>query len=228
MTEIAKRTTTSPAESGALIGPYALPPLKFAYDAFEPIIDEATMRLHHDKHHQSYVDAVNEYPEWLGLTIEEVLRRLPELPDDIRETVRNQGGGHANHQFFWKILIPKGPSRPSGDLAAAIDQEWGSYDAFKTAFEVAGTKHFGSGWVFLVVHPTQNFKLEIFTLPNQDSVLGLDRPSPGLLACDLWEHAYYLTYNNRRADWLKAWWDVVHWDYVGGWLAGVHAGKKQL
>ena len=228
MTEI----TTAPARAAAPVGPYKLPPLHFAYDALEPVIDEATMRLHHDKHHQSYVDQVNaaleKHPEWLGMTIEQVLARLKELPDDIRQTVRNQGGGHANHQFFWKILIPNGPGKPSGDLAAAIDGQWGSFDAFKAEFEDKGAKFFGSGWVFLVAHPKQDFRLEILTLPNQDSLLTLDEPSPGLLACDLWEHAYYLKYNNRRADWLKAWWDVVHWDYVGERLAGIRAGKKQL
>ena len=214
------------------VGPYTLPPLRFTYDALEPVIDAATMELHHAKHHQGYVDAVNaalgRHPEWLGKTIEEVLRRLPELPDDIRQTVRNQGGGHANHQFFWKILTPNGPGKPSGDLAAAIDKEFGGFEAFKARFEEAGLKQFGSGWVFLVAHPKEDFRLEILTLPNQDSVLELDHPSPGLLACDVWEHAYYLKHRNRRADWLRAWWDVVHWEYVGERLAGVRAGKKQL
>jgi Fe-Mn family superoxide dismutase len=214
------------------LGPYVLPPLPYAYDALEPVIDAETMRLHHDKHHQGYVDAVNaalaKHPEWLGKTIEDVLRQLPELPEDIRQTVRNQGGGHANHQFFWKILTPKGPGKPSGDLAAAIDGAFGSFETFKAEFEAAGLRHFGSGWVFLVAHPKENFRLEILTLPNQDSVLELDHPSPGLLACDVWEHAYYLKHRNRRADWLRAWWDVVHWDYVGERLAGIHAGRKQL
>ena len=214
------------------VGPYILPPLRFAYDALEPVIDEATMRLHHGKHHQAYVDAVNaalaRHPAWLGKTIEEVLRNLPEIPEDIRQTVRNQGGGHANHQFFWKILTPEGPGAPSGDLAAAISAEFGSFDAFKAAFEAAGLRHFGSGWVFLVARPRENFRLEILTLPNQDSVLALDTPAPGLLCCDLWEHAYYLQHQNRRADWLRAFWNVVHWDYVGERLAGIRAGRKQL
>ena len=216
----------------APLGPYVLPPLRFDHAALEPFIDEATMRLHHDKHHQAYVDGVNaalaKHPEWLGLTIEEVLRRLKELPEDIRTIVRNQGGGHANHQFFWKILTPNGPRKPSGELAKAIDRDFGSYDAFKAEFEAAGTKHFGSGWAFLVARPKRDFKLEILILPNQDSVLLLDEPAPGLIACDLWEHAYYLKYNNRRADWLKAFWNVVHWDYVGERLQGIREGRKQL
>lgn len=223
---------TDDAPRDPTLGPYVLPPLKFAYDALEPVIDAETMRLHHDKHHQSYVDKVNEalgrHPEWLGRTIEDVLRNLKDAPPDIRQTVRDQGGGHANHQFFWKILTPNGPGRPSGELAVAIDGRWGSFDAFKAEFEDRGARHFGSGWAFLAVRPRQDFRLEIVTLPNQDSVLGLDEPSPGLLACDLWEHAYYLKHRNRRADWLKAWWSVVHWDYVGERLAGVKAGRKQL
>lgn len=214
------------------VGPYDLPPLKFGYADLEPVIDEATLRLHHDRHHRAYIDGVNAalaaHPAWLGRTIENVLKHLPELPDDIRQTVREQGGGHANHQFFWKILTPVRSTGPTGDLLAAIDRDFGSFAGFKRRFEEAGSRHFGSGWAFLVVHPTQQFKLEILTLPNQDSVLELDCPSPGLLACDLWEHAYYLNYRNRRADWLSAWWDIVNWDYVGERLAGVHAGRQQL
>ena len=216
----------------ATLGPYRLPPLRFAYDAFEPVIDEATMRLHHDAHHQAYVDGVNaalaRYPEWLGLTIEEVLSRLEQIPCDIRQAARDQGGGHANHQFFWKVLLPNGPGKPSGELAAAIDRDFGSYDAFKVKFQEAGVRHFGSGWVFLVAKPRQDSKLEILSLPNQDSLLEQAEPSPGLLCCDLWEHAHYLRYNNRRADWLAAWWGIVHWEYVSERLAGIKAGRKQL
>lgn len=212
------------------VGPYSLPPLKFGYADLEPVIDEATMRLHHDKHHQAYVDGVNaalaKHPEWLGQTIEAVLGRLAEVPEDIRDAVRNQGGGHANHQFFWKILTPNAPAGPSGELATAIDRDFGSLTNFKTQFQEAGAKHFGSGWAFLVVDPKHDFKLKIVTLPNQDSVIGLGLP--GLLACDLWEHAYYLKYNNRRADWLASWWGIVNWDYVGERLQGVREGRKQL
>ena len=216
----------------APVGPYALPPLRFGYADLEPVIDEATLRLHHGRHHQAYVDGVNAAllanPPWLGLTIEEILRRLPELPAGIRETVRQQGGGHANHQFFWKILTPKGPGSPSGDLLAAIERDFGSFGEFKARFEEAGCRHFGSGWVFLVCRPKQGFRLEILTLANQDSVLSLPEPAPGLLLCDLWEHAYYLRYQNRRADWLRAWWDVVHWDYVAERLRGIREGRHQL
>ncbi|MBV9076285.1 MAG: superoxide dismutase, partial [Methylobacteriaceae bacterium] len=185
-----------PADDPTL-GPYVLPPLKFAYEALEPAINAATMRLHHDKHHQGYVEKVNEalgsHPEWLGRTIEDVLRHLDELPEEIRQTVRNQGGGHANHQFFWKILTPGGaPQGPEGELKAALEAGWGSVDAFKAAFEEAGAKLFGAGWVFLVARPQRGFALEILARPNQDSVLLEPEPAPGLLCCDVWEHAYYL------------------------------------
>lgn len=215
----------------AAIGPYVLSPLPFAYGALAPVIDAETMELHHLKHHQAYIDGVNAvlagHPQWLGLTIEEVLRRLPELPEEIRETVRHQGGGHANHQFFWKTLTPGGKGRPSGALLAAIDRDFGSYPRFKAAFEAAGLTHFGSGWAFLVCRPYQNFRLEIITLANQDSIHSLAEAAHGLLACDLWEHAYYLRYRNRRADWLKAWWDIVHWDSVAERLDCIRQGRRQ-
>lgn len=215
------------------LAPFVLPPLKHSYDAYGPVIDETTMRLHHDEHHQGHVDRVNaaleKYPEWLGRTIEDVLLHLADVPEDIRQTVREQGGGHANHQFFWKILIPGGaPEGPQGALRAAIEQEWGSVEAFKAAFEEAGNRHFGSGWVFLVCRPRRDFRLEILTLPGHDSVLEQPEPAPGLLICDVWEHAHYLGYHNRRADWLKAWWDLVNWPYVGERLQGVREGRKQL
>jgi Fe-Mn family superoxide dismutase len=216
----------------AAVGPYKLPPLPFAYGALEPVIDAETMRLHHGKHHQAYVDGVNAalagHPQWLGLTIEALLQRLPELPDEIRMRVRNQGGGHANHQSFWKTLTPVDGVQPSGELLAAIDRDFGSFEKFKAAFVAAGMQHFGSGWAFLVCRPTQNFMLEIITLPNQDSVLSLPEPAPELLVCDLWEHAYYLTYKNRRADWLKAWWTIVHWDHVATRFDRIRTGQRQL
>jgi Fe-Mn family superoxide dismutase len=221
-----------PQHATVPVGPSALPALRFGYADLEPTVDEATLRLHHDRHHRAYVDGVNEalapHPQWLGLSIEEVLRRLPELPTDIRETVRQQGGGHANHQFFWKILTPKGLGRPPGDLLAAIERDFGSFDDFKARFEAAGRSQFGSGWVFLVCRPKQGYRLEILTLPNHDSVLSFPEPAPGLLICDVWEHAYYLKYHNRRADWLKAWWDIVDWDYVAERLQGIREGRKQL
>ncbi len=190
------------------------------------------MRLHHDKHHQAYVDGVNaalaRHPDWQGMAIEELLRRLPEIPEDIRAAVRHQGGGHANHQFFWKVLTPQGAEKPSGDLFAAIRRDFGSFDTFKQQFEDAGIGLFGSGWVFLVCRPKNQFRLEILTLPNQDSVLLQPEPAPGLLLCDVWEHAYYLKYRDRRVDWLRSWWELVDWDYVGERLQGIHEGRKQL
>lgn len=221
-----------PEHTPAPVGPYALPALRFGYADLEPVIDETTLHLHHQRHHQAYIDGVNaalsRHPEWLGLTIEEVLRRLPEVPADIRDAVRQQGGGHANHQFFWKILTPQGPGKPSGALLAAIERDFGSFEEFKLRFETAGTKHFASGWVFLVCRPKQDYRLEILTLPNHDSVLSLPEPAPGLLICDLWEHAYYLRYRNDRAAWLRAWWGIVHWEYVAERLQGIREGRKQL
>ena len=197
-------------------GGYTLPPLPYGYADLAPIIDEPTMRLHHDKHHQAYTDGINaalaKHPDWQGLPIEEVLRRLAEVPADIREAVRNQGGGYANHNLFWEILSPVGKSTLDGDLLQQINRSFGSQDAFKQRFEEAGVKHFGSGWVFLTSGPKGSSQLEIIALPNQDTVLSTGRIP--LLACDLWEHAYYLKYNNRRPQWLHAWWDVVNWNRV--------------
>jgi Fe-Mn family superoxide dismutase len=206
--------------------PFALPPLRFGYDDLAPVIDGETMRLHHDRHHRAYVDGINaalaSYPQWQGLTIEAVLRRLAEVPLAICEAVRNQGGGHANHQFFWKIICPGGSPMPAG-LQAALERDFGSVETFKQRFEAAGAAHFGSGWAFLVGDPVTD-RLEILTLPNQDSVLTLGKF--GLLCCDLWEHAYYLTYRNRRAEWLRAWWDIVDWQVVGQRLTAMRTGAK--
>ena len=208
--------------------PYTLPPLPYAMDALAPVISAETMALHHGKHHQAYIDALNAalapYPDWQDLTIEDLMRRLDEVPAPVRQAVRNQGGGHANHQLFWKIMHPD-RSQPGGDLLAQIERDYGSLDGMKAAFEVAGMARFGSGWVFLLFDPHAG-KLGIESTANQDSALLLGKPA--LLGNDLWEHAYYLTHRNRRADYLRAWWDVVHWEYVGERLAGIRAGKKQL
>lgn len=208
--------------------PYSLPPLPYPPDALQPVIDAETMVLHHGKHHQAYVDALNAalapYADWQGLTIEDLMRRLDDVPEAIRNAVRNQGGGHANHQLFWKIMHP-GRSQPSGDLLALIERDYGSLDGMKAQFEASGLARFGSGWVFLLFDP-QVGKLSIESTANQDSALLLGKPA--LLGNDLWEHAYYLTHRNRRAGYLQAWWDVVHWDYIGERLAGIRAGKKQL
>jgi Fe-Mn family superoxide dismutase len=190
---------------------YQLPDLPYGYADLDPIIDERTMRLHHDKHHRAYVDGINAAlqaaPEWRARPIDDLLKHLAEIPQDIRETVRNQGGGHANHSLFWQCLTPHGQDGPSGELAERIKRAFGSADAFRKAFEQAGAKRFGSGWVFLAADRDAN--LEIVSLPNQDSVLSQGKTT--LLACDVWEHAYYLKYNNRRGDWLSAWWQVVDW-----------------
>lgn len=219
---------TLPAPDATPSGPYVLPALRFPPAALAPVIDEKTMRVHHGMHHQAYIDGLNAalapYPQWQGLTIEDLLRRLEQVPAEIRQTVRNQGGGHANHQFFWKILTPAAREEPSGDLAQALKRDFGSVDGFRRQFEAAGTRHFGSGWVFLVANPADDFRLEIVALPNQDSVLGIGRL--GLLTCDLWEHAYYLNYEHRRAQWLHAWWQVVDWAVVAQRLDRFRAGHR--
>jgi len=212
--------------------PYEVPALPYAYEALEPVIDAETMRLHHDKHHQACVDALNKalepHPELQGKTIEDLLRGLDGVPEAIRTQVRNQGGGHANHQLFWKIMAPPGQGgggEPDGDLAKQVNADFGSLQGMKDAFAAAAAKRFGSGWVFLLFDPKAG-KLEIETTANQDSALLLGKPA--LLGNDLWEHAYYLKHRNQKPEYLKAWWGVVNWPYVGERLAGIHAGKQQL
>jgi Fe-Mn family superoxide dismutase len=191
---------------------YSVPDLPYAYDALEPHIDEATMRVHHDKHHQAYVDKVNaalEGTDWADKPIEEVVKNLNDLPADKQGPVRNNGGGHYNHTLFWESLSPDGGGAPSGDLAAAIDEAFGSFDAFKEQFEAAGANQFGSGWAWLVL---DGGKLAVTSTPNQNSPL-TDGKTP-LLGNDVWEHAYYLKYQNKRPDYLKATWNVVNWDKI--------------
>ena len=191
---------------------YEVPPLPYDYNALEPHIDEATMKVHHDKHHQTYVDKVNaalEGTEWADKPIEEVIANLDALPADKKGPVRNNGGGHLNHSLFWESMSPDGGGAPSGDLAGAIDEAFGSFDAFKEQFEAAGVGQFGSGWTWLVL---DGGELKLAKTPNQDSPL-LDGQT-ALLGNDVWEHAYYLKYNNRRPEYLKAWWNVVNWDKV--------------
>ena len=190
--------------------PYTVPDLPYDYNALEPHIDEQTMRVHHDKHHQAYVDNANkalEGTQWADLPVEEILTIFDTLPDDKQAVVRNNAGGHANHAFFWEIMSPDGGGEPSGALADAITEAWGGFDALKTAVNDGGVKRFGSGWTWLVHDGTG---LAVYSTPNQDSpLMQSDEP---LLGIDVWEHAYYLKYNNRRPDYIDAFWNVVNWD----------------
>lgn len=191
---------------------FEVPPLPYAYDALEPHIDAQTMTLHHDKHHQAYVDKLNgavEGTEWAAKSIEEIIANLGSLPADKQAAVRNNGGGHLNHTMFWESMSPDGGGAPSGDLAKAIDDAFGSFDAFKEQFEAAGVGQFGSGWAWLVV---DGGKLAVTSTPNQDNPI-TDGKTP-LLGNDVWEHAYYLKYQNRRPEYLKAWWNTVDWGKV--------------
>ncbi|MDX6722681.1 MAG: superoxide dismutase, Fe-Mn family [Solirubrobacteraceae bacterium] len=191
---------------------YEVPPLPYDYAALEPHIDEATMKLHHDKHHQAYVDKVNDAlagTEFEDKPIEEVIRNLSAVPEDKRGPVRNNGGGHLNHSMFWETMSPDGGGAPDGELASAIDDAFGSFDAFKEQFEAAGVGRFGSGWAWLVV---DGGSLKITSTQNQDNPV-TDGQTP-ILGNDVWEHAYYLKYQNRRPEYLKAWWNTVNWAKV--------------
>jgi len=193
---------------------YSVPDLPYDYDALEPHVDEATMRVHHDKHHQAYVDKANaalEGTEWADKPIEEVLRNLDSLPADKQGPVRNNGGGHYNHSLFWEWMSPNGGGEPSGALAEAISAKFGSFDEFKTKFKEAGVARFGSGWAWLVADGSGG--VDLVTTANQDNPISEGRTP--LLGCDVWEHAYYLKYQNRRPDYIDAWWNVVNWAKVG-------------
>ncbi len=193
--------------------PFELPKLEYDFDALEPVIDAETMKLHHGKHHQAYVDKLNEAveknPDLQDKTLGEILSDLDSIPEDIRSAVRNNGGGHINHSMFWKTMKLNEGGKPSDELAAAIDSSFDSLDDFKTKFNDAGVKQFGSGWVFVVA---DGRGLKIQSMPNQDTPL--HKGIEPIFGNDVWEHAYYLKYNNRRPDYLKAWWDVVDWDAV--------------
>jgi Fe-Mn family superoxide dismutase len=191
---------------------FELPPLPYDYAALEPHIDEQTMRIHHDKHHQAYVDNANKAldgTEWADTPVEEVLTSLDRLPEDIRTAVRNNAGGHANHSLFWEIMSPDGGGEPEGALADAIEQAFGGAAALAEQVNDAGVRRFGSGWTWLV---RDGSGLAIMSTPNQDSPL-TEGKTP-LLGIDVWEHAYYLHYQNRRPDYLAAWWNVVNWSEV--------------
>jgi Fe-Mn family superoxide dismutase len=192
---------------------YSVPDLPYPYDALEPHIDEETMRIHHDKHHQAYVDKANgalEGTEWADKDVAEVLQDLSSLPADKQGPVRNNAGGHYNHSLFWQMLSGDGGGEPSGELADAINSTFGSFDAFKEEFKNAGIGQFGSGWAWLVKNADGS--IAVTKTPNQDSPIS-NGQTP-LLGCDVWEHAYYLKYQNKRPAYLDAFWNVVNWDYV--------------
>lgn len=192
---------------------YTLPDLPYAYDALEPHIDEETMKLHHDKHHNTYVTNLNaaleKYPELAEKSIEELVADLANVPADIKTAVQNNGGGHANHTFFWEIMAPNAGGEPTGAIKEAIDAKFGSFEDFKTQFAAAATGRFGSGWAWLVV---SNGELEIMSTANQDSPL-TEGKTP-VLGLDVWEHAYYKKFSNVRPDYIKAFWNVINWDEV--------------
>ena len=204
--------------------PFSLPPLPYAFDALEPVIDAQTMQLHHDKHHQVYVDNLNnalkDHTEFHNRSLEQILQNISEVPEAVRTAVRNHGGGHHNHSMFWQIMKRNDGAGPQGATLQAIEKSFGSFDDFKTKFNEAGTKLFGSGWVFLVV---DNGELKIQPMPNQDSPLMNNLQV--VMGNDVWEHAYYLKYQNKRADYLKAWWDVVNWEVVGERINNYQTGK---
>jgi Fe-Mn family superoxide dismutase len=193
---------------------YTLPPLPYPYDALEPHIDAQTMEIHHGKHHNAYVTNLNaaleKAPELADKSLDDLLRNLNSVPEAVRTAVRNNGGGHWNHSQFWKTMGPNAGGKPTGKLAAAIDAAFGDFEKFKEAFNAAGAGRFGSGWVWLV---NEGGKLAIVSTPNQDNPIMDGKPAP-ILGNDVWEHAYYLKYQNRRPDYLKAWWNTVNWDEV--------------
>jgi len=197
---------------------FTLPALPYAYDALTPYIDEETMHLHHEKHHNTYITNVNaaleKHPELAEKTIEELLTDLYSIPEDIRTAVRNNGGGHANHSLFWTVLAPNAGGEPTGAVKDAIEAAFGSFDAMKEKFTAAAVGRFGSGWAWLVV---SEGKLEITSTPNQDSPIS-EGKTP-ILGLDVWEHAYYLNYKNVRPEYIKAFWNLVNWDEVNSRLA---------
>jgi Fe-Mn family superoxide dismutase len=197
---------------------FELPPLPYGYDALEPTIDKETMTLHHDKHHAAYVNNLNtavEGTNFANMSIDELVRNINMVPDDKRMAVRNNGGGHYNHSMFWQIMKPGGGGAPTGEIAQAINDAFGSFDALKDAFNKAGAGRFGSGWAWVIVG--SDGKLAVTSPPNQDNPLMsgiVETTGYPVFGNDVWEHAYYLKYNNRRPDYLAAWWDVINWDEV--------------
>lgn len=202
---------------------FTLAPLPYAADALEPHIDARTMEIHHDKHHQAYTDKLNaalaEAPEWEGKSIEEILTNLDRIPEKIRAAVRNNGGGFHNHNLFWNWMSPQGGGEPTGELAQAIDRTFGGFSQLKEQFVAAGVGQFGSGWAWLVTDGQGNLK--IMSTPNQDNPIMNDSSLQPILGVDVWEHAYYLKYQNQRPAYLEAWWNVVNWEVV----AALYQGK---
>ncbi|MBX7248860.1 MAG: superoxide dismutase [Caulobacteraceae bacterium] len=194
--------------------PHTLPPLPYAYDALSPVLSEAAMRLHHEKHHKAYVDNLNKalalHPDYAAVPVEELLRNLEQLPENLRTPIRNHGGGHANHSLYWQVMAPPGSVDLPPSLKRELESAFGDLEAFRARFAETGAKLFGSGWAWLTVDATG--ALEILGLPNQDSPLSTGRTP--LLLVDVWEHAYYPDYQNRRPDWLQAWWEIVDWEAV--------------
>jgi superoxide dismutase, Fe-Mn family len=192
---------------------FTLPDLPYGFDALEPHIDTATMQIHHGKHHQAYVNnlnaAIEKAPELANKSLDELIRGIDSVPEAVRKAVRNNGGGHWNHSMFWKIMGPNAGGQPSGDVAKAINDAFGSFDKFKEQFAAAGAGQFGSGWAWLVNH---GGKLSITSTPNQDNPLMQGKNA--ILGVDVWEHAYYLRYQNKRPDYIAAWWNVVNWEEV--------------
>ena len=211
------------AQAPAAAGPHTLPPLPYAFGANEPHIDAQTMEIHHDRHHAAYVTTLNnalkDHSQLAALPLHELLAKLNEVPESIRTTVRNTGGGHANHSMFWPVMGGRGGA-PTGEVAQAITRDLGGFDKLKADFNAAGGGRFGSGWVFVTV--ARDGKLALTTRPNQDSPI-FDGQRV-LLGNDVWEHAYYLKYQNRRPDYLAAWWNVVNWDRVAERYAAAKAG----
>ena len=202
---------------------FEVPPLPYDYNALEPHIDEQTMRVHHDKHHQAYVDNANkalEGTEWSDRSVDDVLQNLGSIPEDRRAAARNNAGGHYNHTLFWEIMGPGGGGAPSGSIAAAIESTFGGVEQLKEQVNDAGVKRFGSGWTWLVL---DGGELTVISTPNQDSPL-MEGKTP-VLGIDVWEHAYYLKYQNKRADYVDAWWNTVNWKGVEERLAKAKAGK---
>ncbi len=208
-------------------GPFKLDPLPYANNALEPHIDARTMEIHHDRHHAAYVtnlnNAVKDHSKVAAMPLQDILAKLPEMPEAIRTVLRNSGGGHANHTMFWQLMGPGGGA-PQGELAAAITRDLGGLQKFQDDFNAAGLRVFGSGWVFVTV--ARDGKLAIETKPNQDTPL-MDKKLV-LIGNDVWEHAYYLNYQNRRGDYLKAWWNVVNWKNVGDRYAAAKTGKLTI